>query len=81
MEELFNLITGIKFLKEGKKIRKKSWRKTLSWIEYAPQENCIVRYDAQGLSVKVYENVDLNNPGNNNDMNENVWEIYNPLNE
>jgi hypothetical protein len=75
-KKLFNLIEGIKFLKEGKKIRKKSWRKTFSWIEYASKENCIIRYDAHGLEVKIYKDVDLDNPGKRNDMKEEVWEVY-----
>lgn len=74
--QLFNLTTGIKFLKEGKKIRKVAWRKTFSWLEYHPHENCLVRYDQAGLSVKIYKDVDLENPGNSNDMDEMVWEIY-----
>ena len=74
-EKLFSLTDGIKFLKEGKKIRRKSWRKTFSWIQYSG--DCLLEYHAHGLSLTIYADVDLDNPGNKNNMNEKVWEVYN----
>ena len=76
-DNLFNLATGIKLLKMGKKIRKRTWRKTFSWLEYSQPENTLLQYDFQGLDLKVYLDVDLDNPGSNNNMDEKVWEICN----
>lgn len=75
MDNLFNLEEGIKYLKSGKKIRKVSWRKTFSWIEYSEKENCILRYDLHGLKLSIYNDINLSNLGSKNDMKENVWEI------
>lgn len=76
MKKLFNLKEGIVYLKLGYKIRKVSWRKTFSWIEYSSQEKCILRYDLQGLKLSIYKDINLDNPGNLNNIQENVWELY-----
>jgi hypothetical protein len=72
-ESLFSLADGIELLKVGKKIRKTSWPEN-SWIEYSVDENCIIRYDNFGMSVRVYTGVNLDDVAW--DAGEKDWEEF-----